>query len=97
MYIPKDDSVFPFVIHFLIILIAALGWPVSAFVRRRFKQDRALDGRPLQLHRAVRVTAWLYLLLAVGWVLVLKAVDDDLSALNGGLDPWIRLLQLVRA
>jgi hypothetical protein len=28
-------------------------------------------------------------------VLVLKAVNDDLTALNGGLDIWMRLLQLV--
>ena len=31
----------------------------------------------------------------VGWVLVLTAVDKDLTALNGGLDVWMRLLQLI--
>ena len=35
------------------------------------------------------------MLFAVGWVLVLTAVNNDLTALNGGLDIWMRLLQLV--
>jgi len=31
----------------------------------------------------------------VGWFLVLNAVNSDLTALNGGLDVWMRLLQLI--
>jgi CubicO group peptidase (beta-lactamase class C family) len=82
-------------IAFLILLVAALGWPVVALVRRRYKYRDDLGGRALQLHRATRATAWLFLVLAVGWVLVLTAVENDLAALNGGLDIWMRLLQLV--
>jgi CubicO group peptidase (beta-lactamase class C family) len=80
---------------FLIMLIAALGWPIVALVRRRYKYQSDLGGRTLQLHRATRVTAWLFILLALGWVLVLTAVNNDLTALNGGIDLPIRLLQLV--
>ena len=54
-----------------------------------------VSGRPLQLHRATRATAWLWLILVIGWVLVLQAVNDDLTALNGGLDLPMRLLQLL--
>ena len=54
-----------------------------------------ISGRPLQLHRATRATAWLFIALAVGWMLVLTAVNNDLTALNGGLDVWMRLLQLI--
>ena len=79
----------------LILVIAALGWPIVALVRRRYKYEANVTGRPLLLHRATRATAWLLLLLAVGWFLVLNAVNNDLAALNGGLDVWIRLLQLV--
>jgi hypothetical protein len=79
----------------LIIIIAALGWPIVALVRRRYKYEGNLTGRPLQLHRATRATAWLFIVLAVGWFLVLNAVNNDLTALNGGLDVWMRLLQLV--
>jgi CubicO group peptidase (beta-lactamase class C family) len=79
----------------LIMVIAGLGWPIVALVRRRYKHQAEISGRPLQLHRATRATAWLFVVLVVGWVLVLTAVDKDLTALNGGLDVWMRLLQLV--
>jgi hypothetical protein len=82
-------------LSFLIILIAAIGWPTVALVKRRYKVESTLSGRPLQLHRATRATAWAFIALAVGWVLVLNAVNNDLTALNGGLDVWMRLLQLV--
>ena len=38
----------------LIIVIAALGWPIVALVRRRYKYqaETPLVGRALQLHRA---------------------------------------------
>jgi hypothetical protein len=79
----------------LILIIAALGWPVVALVRRKYQYKPEIGGRALQLHRATRATAWLFILLLVGWVLVLNAVNNDLTALNGGLDIWMRLLQLV--
>ena len=79
----------------LIIVIAALGWPIVALVRRRYKYQSNVTGRPLLLHRVTRATAWLFIVLVIGWVIALQAVDNDLSALNGGLDMPIRLLQLV--
>jgi CubicO group peptidase (beta-lactamase class C family) len=79
----------------LILVIAAVGWPIVALVRRRYKYETGVTGRALQLHRATRATAWLLLILVIGWGLVLNAVDKDLSALNGGLDIWMRLLQLI--
>jgi len=82
-------------IALLILVIAALGWPIVALVRRRYKYQPEIAGRPLQLHRATRATAWLFMAILIGWLLVLTAVNNDLTALNGGLDPWMRLLQLV--
>jgi hypothetical protein len=82
-------------IAFLVLIIAALGWPIVALVRRRYKYEANVTGRPLMLHRATRATAWLFIVLAVGWFLVLNDVNNDLTALNGGLDVWMRLLQLV--
>src|SRR5690348_13448938 len=79
----------------LIIIIAALGWPVVAWTRRRYKYQSDVIGRPLLLHRVTRATAWLFILLVIGWVAALQMVNNDLSALNGGLDVPIRLLQLV--
>jgi hypothetical protein len=82
-------------IALLILLIAALGWPIVALTRRRYAYKSEVTGRPLQLYRATRATAWLYLVVVVGWLLVLTAINKDLTALNGGMDIWMRLLQLV--
>lgn len=82
-------------IALLILVIAALGWPIVALVRRRYKYQPEIAGRPLLLHRLTRGTAWLFIVLAGGWFLCLNAVNSDLAALNGGLDLWMRLLQLV--
>lgn len=82
-------------IALLILIIAALGWPTVALVRRKYKYQPDIAGRPLMLHRATRATAWLFIALVVGWILVLTAVNNDLTALNGGLDIWMRLLQLI--
>ena len=79
----------------LVMLIAALGWPIVALVRRRYKYTSEMTGRPLLLHRVTRATAWLYLVLVAGWMVMLTLVNNDLTALNGGLDIWMRLLQLI--
>jgi hypothetical protein len=79
----------------LIMLIAALGWPIVALVRRRYNYKADVNGRALQLHRATGTAAWLLLAVVVGWVVVLTMVDKDLTALNGGLDVWMRLLHLL--
>ena len=79
----------------LILLVAAVGWPVVALVRRKYKYQAEISGRPLLLHRVTRGTAWLFIALGIGWFLVLNAVNNDLAALNGGLDIWMRLLQLL--
>ena len=82
-------------IAFLVLLIAALGWPIVALVRRRYKYQPEIGGRALQLHRATRMTAWLFIVVAVGWVLFFNVVNNDLTSLNSGLDIWMRLLQLI--
>jgi hypothetical protein len=79
----------------LVIVIAAFGWPIVALVRRKYKYQAEISGRALQLHRATRATAWLFIILAVAWLIVLTVVNNDLTALNGGLDIWMRLLQLL--
>ena len=84
-----------FVAALLVLVIAALGWPIVALVRRRYKYEANVTGRPLQLYRATRGTAWLYIIFVVGWLLVVTAITKDLTALNGGMDVWMRVLQLI--
>lgn len=82
-------------IAFLIILIAAIGWPVSALVRRRYRAESPRTGRGLQLYRATRIGLWVFIALAVGWFMMVQLLSNDLAALDSHLDIWMRLLQLL--
>ena len=82
-------------IAIIILLIAALGWPTAALVRRRYKAEGPYSGRPLQLYRATRITAWLFIALGIGWFTIISLLSSDLAKLDSGLDIWMRLLQLL--
>jgi hypothetical protein len=75
--------------------LTAIGWPVVALVRRSYGYRPPLAGRALQLHRATRITAWLFVIVAAGWLVIISSVDSNLEAFNGGMDIWMRLLQLL--
>ncbi len=47
------------------------------------------------LHRATRVTAWIAVIVAAGWMGMISVLSSDLEALDGRLDIWMRLLQLL--
>lgn len=81
-------------IALLIVVIAALAWPIVALVRRRYKYASDVSGRPLLLYRITRAAAWLYIVVIVGWLVILTMINKDLTALNGGMDVWMRVLQL---
>jgi CubicO group peptidase (beta-lactamase class C family) len=78
-----------------VMLVAALAWPITALVRRRYGYRATLAGRPLMLHRATRITAWLMLVVAAGWMGMITALGSDVAYLDGRLDIWMRLLQLL--
>ncbi|WP_116091615.1 serine hydrolase domain-containing protein [Sphingomonas crusticola] len=83
------------IVALVIMLLTALGWPVIALVRRNYGYRAPLTGRALQLHRATRITAWLFLIIAAGWVWIVSSVDSNLEAFNGGMDIWMRVFQLL--
>lgn len=78
-----------------LMLVAAIGWPTVALIRKRYKVASDLSGRPLQLHRAARATGWLFIALTAGWLFVFTLIEKDLTALDDRLDIWMRLLQLI--
>jgi len=81
-------------IALLVLLIAAIGWPVVRVVRWRYGYKSDLAGRPLLLHRLTRATAWVFIAVLIGWFSIMMMLQSDLSALDEGLDIWMRLLQL---
>lgn len=101
LYIPASPTmnagwiVPTLLVALVIMLLTAVGWPVVALVRRRYGYRAPLEGRALQLHRATRITAWLFLIIAAGWTVMVLSVDSNLEAFNGGMDIWMRLLQLL--
>lgn len=78
-----------------VMLIAALGWPIVALTRWHYKYRSTITGRPLMLHRATRLTAWLMLIIAAGWVGMITALSTDVAYFDGRLDIWMRLVQLL--
>jgi hypothetical protein len=82
-------------IALLVLLIAAIGWPVVRVVRWRYGYKSDLAGRPLLLHRLTRATAWVFIAVLIGWFSIMMMLQSDLSALDEGLDIWMRLLQLL--
>jgi CubicO group peptidase (beta-lactamase class C family) len=78
-----------------LMLVTALSWPIVALVRRRYGYRPQIAGRPLMLHRATRITAWIAVIVAGGWMAMIGVLSSDLAALDGRLDIWMRLLQLL--
>ena len=76
-----------------VLAISALGWPVAALVRWRYRQPFPFSGRVAILYRLVRGVAVIDVLLAVGWMTILSQVQTNVVLLNAPLDPWLRLLQ----
>lgn len=79
----------------LVMLLTALSWPIVAIARRTYGYSPGIAGRELMLHRTTRATAWLMLLLPVGWAVLISVMVGHADALDGRLDGWMRVLQLV--
>ncbi|MDZ5645663.1 serine hydrolase domain-containing protein [Nitrospirillum sp. BR 11828] len=78
-----------------VLALTALSWPIVALVRRRYGYNPGITGRALVLHRATRAAAWGILVFILGWTMMLAAINQGVDALDGRLDIWMRLMQLV--
>ena len=76
-------------------LIAAVGWPIRALVRRKFGATFPLSGRALTAWRMSRLFAWLSVAAAGGWALLLALFSEDIGAIGGPLDWLIQLLRIL--
>jgi hypothetical protein len=78
-----------------VMLITALSWPIVALARRRYGYRPEIAKRSLMLYRATRLTAWLMVIVAAGWMAMIAALSSDVGNFDGRLDIWMRLLQLL--
>jgi len=84
-----------FLVAFGVIVLTAFAWPIVAITRWRYARRSPLEGRALLLHRVTRITAWLMLVVAAGWTAIITSITADAGVLDGRLDIWMRLLQLI--
>lgn len=78
-----------------IMLLTTLAWPLLAILRRIYGYRSPLAGRPLLLDRVMRGSAVAALAVAIGWMGMLGAINSDVGLLDGRLDIWMRLIQLL--
>ena len=74
-----------------VLLLTVFLWPVAAIVRHRYGRTLELSGSEARAHRLTRFAALLAVLYVVGWIIAM--VTDFASMV--GVEPWIRLIQLM--
>ncbi len=78
----------------LLLLIVVVGWPLSAYLRRKYGQPR-ITGKSLRSLRVLRIASVFDLLYLFGWIVALSPVlKNDLAIYNDAFDPYLRILQI---
>jgi hypothetical protein len=78
-----------------ILLIVVVLWPVSALLRRTYRQPSTLAGRQLLVIRVLRVAALVDVVYLLAWIVSLYPIlNNHVEAYNNSLDLYIRLLQV---
>lgn len=84
-----------FTLALLVLIVAALAWPIAEISRRFWSQPPRLVGRPLMVRRATRILVVADLIFLGGWFTILKPIlSSDVAFYSAALDPMIRLLQV---
>jgi hypothetical protein len=79
----------------VVLVLAALLWPVTALVRRRYRvtlNQAPRDARTSRLSRFAALTGVLFLL---GWIVLGLAISSGALSFDLRLDPWIRVIQVL--
>jgi hypothetical protein len=72
----------------VLVLLAAVFWPIRALVRRHFKAGFPLTGRSLLAWRLSRMSAVLVVVTVAGWILLVATFMKDIGSIGGPLD-WL--------
>jgi len=76
-------------------LVAGIAWPVGALMRRKFGASFPLTGPALTAWRLSRLFAWLAVIAAGGWALLIALFSKDIGAIGGPLDWLIQTLRVL--
>lgn len=77
-----------------VLALTFLYWPLTWYVRRRYRTPIGVSGRSLQAYRATRIMAGLELGLLIAWMVVVTAMFSNLENLAGAYDTILLLLQI---
>ncbi len=80
-----------------VLAVAAVLWPLTALARRHYRAPFRHTGLSAGLYRAVRLAAWVDVLLVVGWLVFIAVFERGITVLNDPLNPWLRALQVLAA
>lgn len=78
----------------VVLLLSALGWPMGALARRRYRQPLPLIASVWRRYRWSRAACAAVLALSAGWAIALGAALSNLTLLSGRLDGLFLSLQL---
>jgi CubicO group peptidase (beta-lactamase class C family) len=78
----------------LVLLLTGLYWPVSWWIRRKYKAPLAVTGTSLKAYRATRIMALLDVAVLAGWAFFITTVFGDISLLTASADFFLWLLQI---
>ena len=80
-----------------VLLLTALYWPASWYIRRRVKAVPSTSGTALKAYRATRIMALAVLLVLAGWAALITVVFGDISLMTDTINPVLWVLQIVGA
>ena len=78
-----------------VLLLLALSWPVSAFIRWRYDRSFAHVGSRALVYRLVRGVALLNLVFVVGMIMTVISSVSNEAALDGSSDGALRVFQIL--
>jgi hypothetical protein len=78
-----------------ILVVVVVLWPVSALLRRKYRQPSTLAGKELLVTRVLRVAALIDVVYLLAWIFAISPIlNNHIEAYNDSLDLYIRLLQV---
>ncbi|SEM71683.1 CubicO group peptidase, beta-lactamase class C family [Sphingomonas gellani] len=84
-------------ISLAVLLLTALYWPATWWLRRRYATPIGVSGQALKAYRATRIMALADLLVLGGWTTFVLMAFNDLALMTSASDGVLWLLQIVGA
>src|SRR5262249_25393646 len=91
----QDSLLIAGVCSLLVMLLTLVLWPIGALVRRHYGHRLQLGGPDRLLRIAVRIVCGLNVVFLTAFTVLQIYAFEHIWILNGGLDKWIHLIQII--